>query len=127
MVGNAVRLVAVLLFLAVVAAGCNKADRLPDPFEAGWQGKPVCELVHEDHRLRVLQCTFEPGVGHERHFHDPHFGYAIAGGLMRITDENGVRELDVPTASSFSSEGVAWHEVLNVGDTTAIFLIIELK
>ena len=46
---------------------------------------------------------------------------------MRITDENGVRELDLPSASSFSSEGVAWHEVLSVGDTTAIFLIIELK
>ena len=127
MVGNAVRVIAVLLSWAVVAAGCNKAARLPDPLEAGWQGKPVCELAHEDYRLRVLRCTFEPGVGHERHFHDPHFGYVIAGGLMRITDENGVRELDLPSASGFSSEGVAWHEVLNVGDATAIFLIIEPK
>ena len=84
---------------------------LPDPLAAGWNGKPVCERLHEDAAQRVLRCTFAPGVGHERHFHDAHFGYAIAGGRMRIEDENGVREVDVPTGSSFTSEGVSWHEV----------------
>ncbi len=46
---------------------------------------------------------------------------------MRITDGSGVREVDVPTGSSFSSDGVAWHEVVNVGDTTTVFLIVEPK
>jgi len=46
---------------------------------------------------------------------------------MRIEDENGVREVDVPAGSSFTSEGVSWHEVLNVGDTTTVFLIVEPK
>lgn len=98
---------------------------LRDPLEAGWQGEPVCERLHEDQHQRVLRCTFPPGVGHERHFHDAHFGYTIAGGRMRITDDRGVREVDVPTGSSFSSKGIAWHEVLNIGDSTAIFLIVE--
>ena len=46
---------------------------------------------------------------------------------MQMTDESGVREVDVPTGSSFTSDGIDWHEVLNVGDTTAVFLIIEGK
>ncbi|MDH3401687.1 MAG: cupin domain-containing protein [Chromatiales bacterium] len=100
---------------------------LPDPLAAGWNGKPVCERLHEDDRQRILRCTFPPGVGHERHFHHAHFGYTVAGGRMRIEDENGVREVDVPAGSSFTSEGVSWHEVLNVGDTTTVFLIVEPK
>jgi hypothetical protein len=100
---------------------------LPDPLQAGWQGKPVCEHLFENDRQRALRCTFPPGVGHERHFHRPHFGYALSGGLMRLTDENGVREVKLPADSSYNSDGVAWHEVLNVGETTVVYLIVEAK
>lgn len=98
---------------------------LPDPLAAGWRGAPVCERLREDAALRVLRCSFAPGVGHERHFHPRHFGYALSGGRMRITDERGTREVEIAAGSSFTSDGVAWHEVLNVGDTTVAYLIVE--
>ena len=98
---------------------------IADPLEAGWKGKPVCEKIHEDKQQRILRCTFPPGVGHEVHFHASHFGYVIAGGKMRIRDEAGEREVDLPANYSWVSEGVNWHEVLNIGETTAIYLIIE--
>jgi quercetin dioxygenase-like cupin family protein len=101
------------------------AQELPDPLLAGWQGEPVCEVLEQDTRLRVLRCSFAPGVGHERHFHAPHWGFALEGGLMRITDSSGVREARLNTGSSFSSEGTAWHEVLNIGDSTVTYLIVE--
>ncbi len=44
---------------------------------------------------------------------------------MRITDANGNRDVDFATGSSFTSPGVAWHEVVNVGDTTVVCLIVE--
>ncbi len=115
--------------MAILAAStaCTATPKLADPLQAGWNGALVCERLHEDPGQRILRCTFPPGVGHERHFHAPHFGYTIVGGRMRITDASGVREVDVPTGSSFSSSGIAWHEVLNVGDTTAAYLIIERK
>ena len=113
--------------LLVLAAGCAVNPSLPDPLAAGWQGRAVCERLHEDAQQRILRCTFDPGVGHERHYHRPHFGYALSGGRMRITDGEGVRELDLETGSSYQSEGTAWHEVLNVGDTTVSYLLIELK
>jgi hypothetical protein len=112
--------------LAIVGA-CATPSPLPDPLEAGWNGVPVCEKLHEDSKHRVLRCSFPPLVGHERHFHSRHFGYAVAGGRVRITDSSGTREVDPATGSSFASDGVDWHEVLNVGDSTVVYLIIEPK
>jgi len=117
------------IHLASLAAAAHAlADApLPDPLQAGWNGSSVCENLHEDADQRVLRCTFPPGIGHERHFHPPHFGYAIAGGTVRIADARGERELDLATGSSFHSDGVDWHEVLNVGATTIVYLIVEPK
>ncbi len=116
-----------LAVLSIVTAACTTTPGLPDPLEAGWEGGPVCERLHEDDSQRVLRCTFAPTVGHERHFHAPHFGYAIAGGRVRITDGNGVREVEFPTGSHSVSEGVDWHEIVNIGNTTIVYLLIEPK
>lgn len=100
---------------------------LPDPLEAGWQGKPVCESLHEDDKQRVLRCTFPPGVGHERHSHRPYFGYAISGGVAELTDASGTRQAEFPTGSNGYNEGTPWHEILNVGDSTIVYLLVEPK
>ena len=100
-------------------------ETLPDPLVAGWRGQAVCVKLHETTEVRVLRCTFPPGVGHERHFHPRHFGYALAGGTMEILDKNGTRRVDITTGSYFSSEGIDWHEGLNVGDTVVQYLMIE--
>ncbi len=116
-----------LLFSSVLLSGCVSVtpDTLPDPLAAGWAGQPVCEQLHRDDKQRVLRCAFAPGVGHERHFHAAHFGYALSGGRMRLVDARGERTVELATGSHFSSAGVAWHEVLNVGDTPVVYLIIE--
>jgi quercetin dioxygenase-like cupin family protein len=95
--------------------------------EAGWKDQPVCEVLQENEHTRMLRCTFAPGVGHDRHYHAPHIGYTVAGSRFSITDTTGTREVQVPTGFSFSNDRIAWHEVLNIGDSTAIFLIIERK
>ncbi len=105
----------------------NQSDNLPGPLKAGWQGESVCEVMEENSSIRILKCVFPPGVGHERHYHDKHVGYTISGAKMQITDTTGTRVVDVKSGGSFSSEGVIWHEVLNVGETTGEFLIIEYK
>lgn len=108
-------------------SGCEKKQSLPDPLEAGWEGYKVCEVIQDDSRLRVLKCTFPPGVGHEKHYHPPHFGYTLRGSTFRIKDTTGTREVNVPTGYSFSNHEIQEHEVLNIGDSTAVFLIIEPK
>lgn len=112
-------------FFSIVS--CIEKKTLPDPLIAGWNDRPVCELIEDNEKLRVLKCTFEPGIGHEKHYHDPHFGFTLSGSTFRITDESGTREIVVNSNTSFYSEGTEWHEVLNIGDSTAVFLIMEPK
>ena len=44
---------------------------------------------------------------------------------MQITDKDGVRVVDLTGGSRTDNPGVDWHEILNVGDTTLIYLIVE--
>ena len=106
---------------------CHPKNKLPDPLEAGWQNEKVCKVLVENEKVRTLKCTFPPGVGHEKHFHAAHFGYTITGSKFRITDNTGTREVNVPTGYDFYNKRIEWHYVLNIGDTTAEFLIIEPK
>ena len=98
---------------------------LPSALEAGWEGRNVCELQHQAETHRVMRCTFPPGVGHERHYHPAHYGFALSGGTMQLTDANGTRSAELATGSDYSSAGTAWHEVVNVGKTTVTYLIVE--
>jgi len=111
----------------LVIQSCKVKSDLPDPLEAGWNGHKVCEVIEDNDKIRVLKCTFPPGVGHERHRHKPHFGYTLAGSKFKMIDKNGTRELNVPTGYHFSKDSVTVHEAVNIGDSTAVFLIIEPK
>lgn len=111
--------------LCACATAGDAPDSLPSALEAGWNGERVCELRHQTETHRVLRCSFAPGVGHERHYHPAHFGYALSGGTMKLTDANGDRVAEIATGSSYSSDGVEWHQVVNVGETTVTYLIIE--
>lgn len=106
-------------------SGSTPVSTLPDPLAAGWEGNPVCQQLAKTDKQRVLKCTFAPGVGHERHYHVPHVGYALSGGRMRLTDDSGTREVELATGSHYTSDGTPWHEVFNIGQTTVQYLIIE--
>lgn len=121
-----IKQVFLLTSLALILS-CKSTPDLPDAHQAGWKGQIVNEIIFEDANVRVLKCTFPPNVGHEKHYHVPHFGYTVAGSKFQITDENGTRVLDVKTGSMFSKSEISVHEILNVGDSTGVFLIYEYK
>ncbi|MEI6419652.1 MAG: cupin domain-containing protein [Sphingomonadales bacterium] len=114
-----------LSILALLSAAA--APPLPGPLEAGWQGHKPCELLYESADLRTLRCTFPPGTGHERHFHARHWGYVLAGGTMRITTAAGSADRELTTGHSWWSDGIAWHEAVNIGTSTSVYLIVEPK
>ena len=117
----------VVLFALLTINSSANAQILADLLAAGWRGTAVFERLHEDPNRRILRCTFPPGVGHEKHYHRLHFGYALAGGKMRMTDQRGSREMTLTTSCSYVSEGVAWHEVINIVTTPVVYLIVESK
>lgn len=110
--------------LALLLTG---AAPLPSPLEAGWQGRKVCELITDNDRVRVARCTFPPGVGHERHYHAPHWGFILQGSTMRITSASGTVTRDLQVGSSWWSDGIDWHEAVNIGTTTGVYIIVEPK
>ncbi|HMC02156.1 MAG TPA: hypothetical protein VKN14_14050 [Flavobacteriaceae bacterium] len=111
----------------VIVQSCKVKSELPDPLQAGWKGKKVCKVLEDNDKVRVLKCTFPPGVGHEKHRHQPHFGYTLAGSKFKMIDKNGTKELDVPTGYHFYKDSITVHKAVNIGDSTAVFLIIEPK
>lgn len=101
----------ILLVSALLSCRQDKVSELPDPYEAGWNGKKVYEVLEDNDELRVLKCTFPPGVGHEKHYHEPHFGYALVGGTFKIEEMSGIREVSFPNGYSWSKDIVSEHQV----------------
>ncbi len=123
-------LIALILLapMALLPAMAAELPDLPQAFDAGWKGEKTCELLYESETVRVGRCTFPPGVGHEKHYHYPHFGYVLQGGTMQITDAKGVVEARKSvTGDTWSTSEITVHEGLNIGDTTTSYLIVEPK
>ena len=123
------RLALTLLAMLLATAHFKPAAsaELPDALTAGWKGAKTCEKLFEDDKVRVARCTFPPGVGHERHFHPPHFLYVLSGGKVRVTDSQGTRDAETVSGTFRNNARIEWHEIVNVGETTLQYLIVESK
>jgi beta-alanine degradation protein BauB len=115
------------LGLSFPAVADADEQALPTALDAGWKGQKVCELLFENADVRTARCTFPPGVGHERHFHPAHWGYILESATMRITTTDGTVDRELKAGNSWWSDGIAWHEAVNVGTTTGVYLIVEPK
>jgi quercetin dioxygenase-like cupin family protein len=114
--------------LVMNALSVARSADLPDALAAGWEGQATCEKLDEYEQIRVLRCTFPPGVGHERHSHPQgDFGYVLSGGKMQVTTAKGTEVVEDKTGDYWVSGPIEWHEAVNVGDTTLSYLIIEMK
>jgi quercetin dioxygenase-like cupin family protein len=120
----ALALVSGLVLQAHTVEAGNQLE-LPHAFEAGWEGQKTCELLFEDNTVRVGRCVFPPGIGHEKHYHNPHFGYVLESGTMRVTDSKGEHEVTTKFGTSWSTMEVTVHQALNTGETTTSYLIVE--
>lgn len=109
------------------AAPTPDFSNLPHAFDAGWKGEKTCELLYEDEANRIGRCVFPPGVGHEKHYHNRHFGYVLEAGTLRITDSAGEREVTTQPNGTWSTKSITVHEAVNIGDTTTSYLIVEPK
>ena len=117
----------ILLALLMLPITAMAQENLPDTIEAGWKGEAVCVVLFEDDKIRTGTCTYPPGVGQDRHTHGPYFTYVVSGGTLVVTSPRGTFQSTSITGNSGKSNGVDWHELVNVGETTIIFLFVEQK
>jgi quercetin dioxygenase-like cupin family protein len=67
---------------------------------AGEVKSPVRKL-DEYEQVRILRCTFPPGVGHERHAHPGgDFGYVLSSGKTQVTDAKGTEVVEDKAGSA---------------------------
>ena len=121
------RLMPILALLIPVAAAAEETTGLPHAFDAGWKGEQTCALLFEGSGVRVGKCIFPPGIGHEKHYHNPHFGYVLEGSTLRIWDASGERDVETVAGGTWSTDAVTVHEAVNIGDSKTSYLIVEPK
>lgn len=46
---------------------------------------------------------------------------------MRISDQKGATVRELKAGASWWSDGIGWHEAVNIGATTGVYLINEPK
>lgn len=90
------------------------------PVSVEWQGKKLCEKLHEDAQIVVLRCIFPPGSVHLRHSHPGAFSYTLRGGTGRVEDAAGARQATLQTDSFRNNPPVTWHEFTKLGFAPAV-------
>jgi hypothetical protein len=115
--------IAVIVFAPFIARG----QEAPDALSVEWQGKKVCEKLHEDEQIRILRCSFPPGVKNVRDRHPATFVYTLGGGKAEFTDASGTRRLDMANDAYLFNQPIPWHDITNAGDTTLRYVLVELK
>ena len=112
---------------AVPIAPFAATSQEPDALDVEWQGKKLCENLHEDDQIRILRCVFPPGAKHLRHQHPANFAYALSGGKFDVQSPTGRTAFEPVADAAMLSARVPWHEVTNIGDTTVRYIVVEMK
>lgn len=87
------------------------------------------EIVFENDRVRVWHILLEPGEGQPLHRHEhPYLVVAVQGAKNLIQTVDGTRiDADEATGGVVFREPGAVHMLTNVGDTTYLARLVELK
>jgi quercetin dioxygenase-like cupin family protein len=111
----------------LISASAAISEDVPDALSVEWQGQHPCEKLYEDAEIRAMRCTLAPGAIHVRHSHPGYLAYTISGGKAEVRDDKGTRQGQPKTGGFSNTPPTPWHEVINIGDTTLSFLVIEKK
>ena len=85
------------------------------------------EVKLENDSVRVMEADLPPGFQEKPHAHTPYVMYILAGGKVRIHEENGsARESELkPGDVYFSNPVTHWAE--NIGSSTVKVLLVEIR
>lgn len=86
------------------------------------------KLLLENKHVRVLEYTLKPGEKDITHTHPAKSSYIISGGRIKVYLENGETLLfDEKAGTSDWGDYVGKHWVENIGNTTVVIVLTEIK
>ena len=86
------------------------------------------KLLLENEYVRVLEYSLRPGQKDTPHTHPAKSSYVVSGGKLKVYLENGetiIADEETGTASWRDYSGK--HHVENIGNTTVIIVLTEIK
>ena len=104
-----------------------QAESNPDAWPFEWQDQKPCERLFEDAQIRISRCIFPPGAVHFLRFYPGYLSYILSGGKGLIAESKGTRQINLRADTFTSNQPIAWHELINIGDTTLRYLVVERK
>lgn len=86
------------------------------------------KLLLENKYVRVLEYTLKPGEKDTPHTHPPKSSYIVSGGKIKVYLENGETLIfDEKAGAADWGDYVGKHYVENIGNTTVIIVLTEIK
>ena len=88
----------------------------------------VYRVLFEDENVKVIEVEHEPGESDDFHGHHPMTWYAVQGGTLEMTAEDGsVNVVEIKTGQVGRPLQGQIHKAKNVGDTKFKAILIEEK
>lgn len=86
-------------------------------------------ILFENDHVRVWQVSLAPGESQPLHRHDrPYLVVAVSGAMNVVETAEGERiDAPEPTGSVVFREAGATHTLTNIGETTYVARLVELK
>ncbi len=86
------------------------------------------KILLENEFVRVVEYSLKPGEKDNPHTHPPKTSYVVSGGTFRVYPENGTPfDFEEVEGTSEWSDKTGKHYVENIGKTTIIILLTEIK
>ena len=88
----------------------------------------VYRVLFEDEKMKVIEVEHEPGESDDFHGHHPMTWYAVQGGTLEMTTEDGsVSVVEIKTGQVGRPLQGQVHKAKNIGDTKFKAILFEEK
>ena len=99
----------------------------PTPGDPAQVGPDIYKLLTENDQVRAFEVTFAPGAKMGLHQHPDHVAYAIVGGKLTVTDQDGkTQEIELKAGDAMFLPAQA-HSAENKTDKEIKVLVVELR
>ncbi len=86
------------------------------------------KILLENEHVRVLEYALQPGQKDKPHTHPAKSSYVVSGGKLKVYLENGETIIaDEETGTASWRDYAGKHYVENIGNTTVIIILTEIK
>ncbi len=114
------RIITALFFIGVFVPVAQAQDAVK-------MAGSVYQNLMDNDRVRLLKVDLQPEERTVTHFHPDHLLYVLEGGKLAIQDTTGNAGVVDLAAGDYHWFKAGKHSIVNIGTTTIVAIVVELK